>query len=255
MPWAVAAAAVSAGATIYSSSQASGAAKDAAGLQEQRYQTTRADLQPYNQAGQGVLGDLSDLARSGPYGGGTNYLQMAQDNLPGNMTQAQLEATPGYQFSLSQGLKSTQNAAAARGLGVSGAALKGAATFATGLADNTYQNQFANAQAKYSDILNLNTGQQGNLTNQFNRLNSVAAMGQNAAAQTGVQGTALANQAGQGLIAAGNASAAGTAGAGNALASGANNYLGYNALQQYLGNGSGGSGTTGGYTDSGNWDT
>src|SRR3954462_13930739 len=100
MPWAIAGATViGAGTSLLGASQTAGAAKDAAGLQQQQYQTTRGDLLPYNQAGQGVLGDLSDLARSGPYGGGTNYLQMAADNLPGNVTQAQLEATPGYQFS------------------------------------------------------------------------------------------------------------------------------------------------------------
>lgn len=53
-------------------------------------------------------------------------------------TQAQLSATPGYQFALNQGLESTQNAAAARGLGVSGAALKAASAYSTGLAQQTY---------------------------------------------------------------------------------------------------------------------
>lgn len=53
-------------------------------------------------------------------------------------TMAQLAQTPGYQFTLQQGLESTQNAAAARGLGVSGAALKAAAAYSTGLAQNTY---------------------------------------------------------------------------------------------------------------------
>lgn len=243
-----ASAAVGAATSLYGASQASGAAKDAADLQARQQAQTRADLMPYNQAGQGVLGDLSDLVKSGPYGGGTNYLQMAADNLPGQMTQAQLEATPGYQFSLSQGLKSTQNAAAARGLGVSGAALKGAATFATGLADNTYQNQFANAQTKYSDILGLNTTQQGNLTNQYNRLIGTAGLGENAAAQTGTQGTLSASNQANAMIAGGNANAAGAVGVGNALSSGANSYLGYNALQQFTGKG-----TTGGYTDSGAW--
>jgi len=95
---------------------------------------------------------------------------------PPPMTQAQLEATPGYQFNLSQGLKAAQSAAAAKGLGVSGAALKGASTYATGLADSTYQNQFNNAQQIYTDLFNnaqtgytdaFNTGQQ-RYTDAFN---------------------------------------------------------------------------------------
>ncbi len=53
-------------------------------------------------------------------------------------TMAQLAGTPGYQFALQQGLESTQNAAAARGLGVSGASLKAAGNYATGLAQQTY---------------------------------------------------------------------------------------------------------------------
>ena len=76
-----------------------------------------------------------------------------------NPTQAGLEQTPGYQFTLSQGLKSTQNAAAARGLGVSGAALKGADTFATGLANQTYNQQYQNAANQYQqNLAGYNTG-------------------------------------------------------------------------------------------------
>ena len=56
-----------------------------------------------------------------------------------------LQATPGYQFTLDQGLESTQNGASARGLGTSGAADKAAASYATGLASTTYQNQLGNA--------------------------------------------------------------------------------------------------------------
>jgi hypothetical protein len=72
---------------------------------------------------------------------------------PGQMTQAELAATPGYQFTLNQGLQAVQNSAAAKGLGVSGAALKGAADYATGLADSTYQTQFNIAQQRWQDQL------------------------------------------------------------------------------------------------------
>jgi hypothetical protein len=231
--------------------QAAAAAKQAAELQQQRYLQTRTDLQPYNTAGQSVLPDLTTLATSGPFGpNGVNYLDMAQQNLPGQMTQAQLEATPGYQFNLSQGLKATQAAAAARGLGVSGAAMKGAASFATGLADSTYQNQFANAQTRYSDILGLNTTQQGNLAAQFGRLQGVASLGENAAAQTGTTGAQLAATGGNALIQGGQAQAAGTLGAANAGTGAINSYLGYNLLQQAVGGGgtSGYSNPGGGFT-------
>jgi len=254
MPWAaagaVAAAGIGAVGSMSAASTASGAAKDAADLQRQQFETTRGDLLPYNTAGQSVLPDLTALARSGPYGGGKNYLAMAEDNLPLNMTQAQLEQTPGYQFTRDQGLKSVQSAAAARGLGVSGAALKGAATYATGLADSTYSKRFEEAQTRFSDIYNLNTGQQSNLQGQFNRLSGVATLGESAAAQTGALGTAAAKTEGQGLMSAGQYSAAGTQGAANALQGGISNYLQYDALKKYTG-GTGGYGSGG---ETGSWD-
>jgi hypothetical protein len=62
---------------------------------------------------------------------GQGALQQYQGALPGltqPFTAASLASTPGYQFTLGQGLKSTQNSFAAQGLGSSGAALKGAAS-------------------------------------------------------------------------------------------------------------------------------
>jgi hypothetical protein len=114
---------------------------------------------------------------------------------------------------------------------VSGASLKGAATYATGLADQTYQKQFDMQQQRFADLLNLNTGQQGQLQNQYTRLHDTAALGENAAAQTGTAGTSAAATAGNYLNQAGLASAAGTTGVSNALTGGINNYLAYNAYQ------------------------
>lgn len=243
-------AALSAGTSLISGGTASAASKQAAELEQKRYEQTRADLSPYNQAGQSVLPDLTSLARSGPYGpGGVNYLDMASRNLPDVMTQAQLEATPGYQFTRDQGLKATQAAAAARGLGMSGASLKGAATYATGLADSTYAARFGEAQTKFSDILGLNTTQQGNLTNQFGRLKDVATIGENAGAQTGTIGAALGKDQGNALQAAGGYTAAGQTGVGSAITGGINNYLQYSALQNMQPGGN--SGQLGGYQMSG----
>lgn len=234
---------LSAGTSLLGSSQSSSASKQASALQEQEYAQTRSDLSPYNTTGQGVLGQLSSVATSGPTGGGPNYVSQAAANTPYNvLTQSGLEQTPGYQFIRDQGLKSTLSQNAARGLGVSGAALKGAASYVTGLASNTYQNQFNDAQQQFSDYLSLNTAQQGNLTNQFNRLSNVASLGESAAAQTGVTGAQLSNAAGSYLQSAGQAQGAGTVSAGNALSNAANQYAGYNYWQ-------GLSGGTGGYTN------
>ena len=235
---------VGAGASLYGSSQASKSAGNAANLQEQQYQTTRGDLLPYNTTGQNALSGAYNLASGSPTGGGPDYTSIAYNQyLPPQMTQAQLEATPGYQFTLAQGLKATQGAAAARGLGVSGASLKGASTYATGLADKTYLDQFNVANTRFQDVLNLNTAQQSNLQNQFGRLSGLATIGENAAAQTGVAGTSSAATAGNYLNQAGLAQAAGTTGVSNAVTGAANNYVAYNALQQYLNPTTGGYGT------------
>lgn len=240
------AAVAGAGASMVGSGQSASAAKNAANQQLQMYNTTRSDLSPYNQAGQNVLTPLTNLATGSPTGGGPDYVSLAYNNyMPGQMTQAQLEQTPGYQFTQQQGLKAVQSAAAARGLGVSGASLKGAGDYATGLADKTYLDQFNVQQQRFSDVLGLNSAQQGVLQNQASRLQNVASLGENAAAQTGTAGTAAANAAGNYLNQAGLASAAGTTGVSSALTGAANTYLGYNALQGYL------NPSSGGYVDQG----
>jgi hypothetical protein len=198
-------------------SQASKAQQDsqkyAADIQKQMYDQTRQDLWPYNSAGQAATTQLSN--------------RLSSLTAPIVMDQNALQSTPGYQFNLSQGLKSVQNSAAARGLGTSGAALKGAASYATGLADSTFQNQFNNAVT--------------NQTNAYNRLMGVSTLGENAASQTGAYGTQtganIGNQAvqtagniGNNLIQGGNAQAAGYLGAANSLNNGVNNYLTYQGI-------------------------
>lgn len=267
MPWLAAGAVVSAGiGAVASSSAADKSAKSAEAatkLAMQQNFDTRSDLTPFKQVGhnasdilnnnlpgygapdntdintaRGYLGDQADYTGAAA----KQYRELATLGSGGADGQRALEATPGYQFALSQGLRATQNNIAARGLGISGAALKGAATFATGLADQTYGAQFnrllTSAQGtqslakNYGDLgggaINLNTAKQGNLTNSFNKLLSTSQLGENAASSTGTIGATLTNQAGQGLIAAGNAQAAGSLGVGNAISgniqSGIQNY-------------------------------
>lgn len=190
------------------------AANKAIALQQNQYAQTRSDLAPYRDIGGKAATDLS---------GRLNELTS-----PIVMDQAALEKTQGYQFNLTQGLKATQNSAAARGLGTSGAALKGAATFATGLADSTYQNQFNNA----------NTNQ----TNAYNRLKGLIDTGENAGAQTGALGEKAAYNSGVATVGAGNAEAAADNKIGTAIASTANGIGGYAAYKGLYGSGGGGSG-------------
>lgn len=208
---------LAAAANIYGANKAASAQKSAAGKAADTamnmYNTTRSDLLPYRAIG-------SDAG---------NRLGSRLDDLtaPIVMDQAALEQTPGYQFARTQGLKAVQNSAAARGLGVSGAALKGAANFATGLADQTYKTQF--------DIANINQ------TNAFNRLKSLIDTGQNASAQTGSAGTAAANTAAGAAISGGNAAAAAANATGSAIGNVGNNIAGFAAYKGLYGGGSSGS--------------
>lgn len=202
---------VGAGATIYSASKASSAqqsaANNATAEQANMFNTTQANLAPYISAGTGAQTQL------------TNALPAL--TAPVTMNESALQQTPGYQFNLTQGLKSVQNSAAARGLGVSGAALKGASTFATGLADNTYQNQFNNAVT--------------NQTNAYNRLLGVVQTGESAAAGQGSIGAQTgANIAGT-TIAGGNAAAAGYNAIGTGVTNATNNLSGYALIKGLYG--------------------
>ena len=60
--------------------------------------------------------------------------------------QRQLEATPGYQFTLGQGLQAIDRGAASRGLTTSGNTIAAEQKYGAGLADQTYQNYVQNLQ-------------------------------------------------------------------------------------------------------------
>lgn len=163
------------------------------------FNTTREDLAPYRQIGQNANTELQS--------------RLPFLTSPITMDQATLEQTPGYQFTRTQGLKAVQNSAAARGLGSSGAAQKGAAAYATGLADQTYQTQF-----------NL---ENTNRTNAFNRLMGLIGTGANAAAGGGQIGQQAAQTAASAQIAGGNAQAAGYNALGSAAQGVGNSVAGY----------------------------
>ena len=173
---------ISGGAAKSAANTQAQAAQNAQNTALQQYYQTRADLQPYRDVGASSANQLASFFN------GTNPT--------GELTA--LENTPGYQFALTQGLKSVQNANAARGLGISGAALKGAAQYATGLAQNTYQ---------------------ANLLNPLQYLSSLGETAAQGGGSLGVQAISNANQA---AIGGANAQAAGTVGAANALAGGLN---------------------------------
>lgn len=224
------AAAVVGGAVVggVASNMAAGKQADAAGkAADQSAEASaqmRADLSPYNQVGQQAISPLwSAMGYTTDAGGNrvANPNSVLQQQFQFNPKD--LASTPGYQFALTQGLKSTNNSLAAQGLGLSGAQAKGLSQYATGLADQTYGNQYDRALSTYNTNFSAAQNNVGNLQNLLN-------VGQNSAAQTGQAGINAANNAGNYLTQQGNAQAAGIAGIGNAANSGINNYMLYNAL-------------------------
>jgi hypothetical protein len=206
------------------------AATSAAGLQQQMFGQIQTNLNPFMQVGQGAIPMLQGLTGTGPGGpgaatgalagapgspaggpaggpGGGPVLGGATDSGPGGPgggnpmgatpfdPQSFLASTPGYQFTRNQGLMATQNSYAAQGLGQSGAALKGAANYATGLADTTYE-------ARLGDYFKMLEG------------------GQQAATDLGKFGTSAGQNIGNTQMSGAAATAAGTVGSANDLGAG-----------------------------------
>jgi len=227
-------AALSAGVGAVASSSAANtqasAADNATQLQQNEFNQTESNLAPYIGLGTSAVNPLIQAMGYSDNNGtlSVNPNSPLQQQFSFNPTQQQLEQTPGYQFTQQQGQEALQNQMTSRGLGYSGAQVKGAANYVTGLADNTYQQQYQNALTNYTT--NYNTASQN-----ASRLGALVQTGQNSAVQQGTQGLAAAQNEGNLLTSGAAASAAGTVGTANAVTgavnSGTSNYL----LSQLLG--------------------
>jgi hypothetical protein len=225
----LAGAAISSNATKSAANTQAGAARDAAQLQNDQWQQTQGNMKPYLDLG---TSSISPLLKAMGYnatqnGDGTWSYNGTDSSNPlmqrfAAPTAAEAEASPGYQFTLQQGLKATQNGAAARGLGTSGAALKGASTYATGLADSTYNDVYQRA-------LNTFNTNYKSASDNVNRLTGLVGSGQNAAGGLGALGAQTSANIGNTITSGANASAAGTIGSANAL-TGALGSVGNNAM-------------------------
>jgi len=127
---------------------------------------------------------------------------------------------PGYAFRMSEGLKSLDRQAAARGGLISGGALKAAQRYGQDLGSQEYQNAFNRYQV--------------NRANQLTPLQSMSGMGQTTAEQLGNAGQTYAGQAGAAYGAAGQAQASGYMGAANAISGGLGQYLNYQSNNNLL---------------------
>lgn len=207
---------IGAGATIFGANKAadtqSKAAQQAAAIQQQQYQQTRSDLAPYRAMGEDastrLKAKLTDLTE------------------PISIDPDMLENSDYYKFASTQGQKAVTNAAAARGLGKAGAALKGAASFAKGLATDTYKTAF--------DMENINR------SNTYNRLKALIDTGAGAATGTGALGEKAAYNTGTALVGGANAEASAYNKTGSAISNLASNLGGYAMYNGLYGNSGGG---------------
>ena len=138
---------------------------------------------------------------------------------------------PGYKFRLAEGLKSVQNSGAAKGGGLSGAAMKALNNYASGIASDEVGNAYNRAASDYDRAFNTFNANQGNI---FNRLAAMSGVGQTAVNQINSSAQQFGVNAGQALGAYANNVGDLAAQAANATASG---YVGSaNAWNNAIGN-------------------
>lgn len=181
------------------------AADKASQTELEQYYQNREDMQPWREAGAGALGQLT----AGTAAGG---------DFNRDFTLADFTRDPGYDFRMQQGQQALERSAAARGGALSGGALKGIARYGQDYASGEYQNA-------YNRFNN-------DRTQRFNRLASIAGVGQTATRDVAQMGSQVAGNVANNIIGAGNAQASSYVGQGNAIA-GAANTLGNFAMNKY----------------------
>lgn len=224
-------------------------------FQKQQYATSQAQQAPYLQAGGN---GLNALQYGLGVGGNANGSGVGQGSLTTPYGQSFTAPTglteqndPGYQARLQLGTDAIQRSAAARGSVLTGGTAKALDTYGQDYASNEYSNVYNRALNTYDTNFNAyNTNQ----SNQYNKLASLAGLGQSTATGLAQQGQAASNNVtsnmlgtgqvqGQAIQNAGNATASGYAGVANAINSGisgaANNYSNLQIIKNLTGSGYG----------------
>lgn len=136
-------------------------------------------------------------AQAQPYSPGAGYGSLLRP-----FSESDFFVDPGYQFRQQEGNRAIENSAAARGMQLSGAALKGLSRFNSGLAAQEYGAAFGRDAA--------------NKDRAYNYLSGQSAQGLGASSQTGAFGAQAAGSVADLMTQSGNAQAAGIVGSGNA---------------------------------------
>lgn len=183
---------VTASKSAKSQSKASQAATDATvqanreniAFQKKLFEQQRQDIAPWRDIGVQALQSLQRGLESGQFD-------------PGSFS-FNFEADPGYQFRLQEGQKAMDRSAAARGNLLSGGQAKALTQYNQGMASQEYGNAFNRAMQKHS----VEAARRGD---QFNRLATMAGVGQTASQQMQAAGNVYGQQVGQGTLNMGNA--------------------------------------------------
>lgn len=186
----------------YAADQTLTGQRESNALLDKQFQQTRADFQPYRDAGQAAL--TQQTAGVVP-GGDFNR----------DFTMADFTADPGYQFRMNAGREAIEGGAAARGGLLSGGTLKALTRYGQDYGSGEYTSAYTRFNADRD--------------RRFNRLSAIAGTGQTATTQTAAAGESNANAQSNNIsnsaatranltVGAGNATANGYLGAGNAAA-------------------------------------
>lgn len=184
------------------------AANKATDTQLSMFNTINDQQKPWREAGQSSLADIM----KGFGDGGYFTHQFGAADLKSNLA-------PNYEFMRDQGIGATTNMANAMG-GLGGNSLKAVNDYAQNYASNAYQQAFQNYNAQRTDI--------------FNRLASIAGLGQTAGSAASTGAPAFASGISNTITGAGNAIAAGTVGQANAVTGGINNAMGWYQLNRIM---------------------
>jgi len=185
------------------------AANQASATSNAQFQQNRQDAMPWHDAGVTALGQLSSgTAAGGEFNHTFGIADFTKD--------------PGYQFRMDEGQRGLEASAAARGGLLNGGTLKALTRYGQDFASNEYgnaYNRFNNDQ-----------------TTRFNRLSSIAGLGQTATRDVANMGTQNAQYVGNNQMQAGNARASGYVGGANAINGGVQTLGNWYMQQQYLNN-------------------
>lgn len=180
-----------AAATVYGSDLAYKANQENTALQLGALEQQQMNQEPWLQTGKRSLADLGNLVFS-------NGEDVQGYPTPAAFDPSTVRMDPGFEFRLREGQKAIERAAAAKGGALGGGALRSVARYGQEMASGEYDKAYGRAaNAFQQDFSNKYNVFKSNQADRFNRLASLAGVGQIAANQIGNAQQNYANNVGQ----------------------------------------------------------